>query len=83
MDVRREVRVGFPVPLRTTPMKAAFCASTKHIQVLASVPVTGSLEIKGLEDAHIKQEEAELGCSLSGSWARLGSILSSYPDSSI
>lgn len=83
MDVRREVRVGFPVPPRTTPMKAAFCASTKHIQVLASVTVTGSLELKGLEDAHIKQEEAELGCSLSGSWARLGSILSSYPDSSI
>ena len=53
-------------------MKAAFCASAKYIQVLASVTVTGSLEIKGLVGAHIKQEEAELGRSLSGSWARLG-----------
>lgn len=64
MDVRREVRVGFPVSPRTTPVEAAFCASGKHIQVLASVTVTGSLEIEGREDAHIKQEMAELGCSL-------------------
>lgn len=83
MDVRREVRVGFPVPPRTTPMEAAFCASGKRIQVLTSVTVTGSLEIEGREDAHIKQEMAELGCSLSVSWARLGSILSPHPDSSI
>lgn len=48
MDVRREVKWASQLPPGRRQW-AAFCASGKRIQVLASVTVTGSLEIEGRE----------------------------------
>lgn len=67
---------GLPSAPQDDNNGGCFLCVWKTYSSFVSVTVTGSLEIKGLEDAHNKQEEAELGCSFCVSWARLGSILS-------
>lgn len=80
MDARREVS-GLPSAPRTTPMEAAVHPENAFKFLLLSQSLV-PWRSEGREDAHIKQM-AELGCSLSVYWARLGSILSPHPDSSI
>lgn len=71
---------GLPSAPQDDNNGGCFLCICKTYSSFVSITVTGSLEIKGLEDAHNKQVEAELGCSLSVSWARL---TITYPDSSI